>query len=122
MTPPPMAKVHTLVTEYAERMWTTALARRRACPFLAIQFPNTFDGAEPCGRTQASGRRLRPELGRLLEGQKVLVMQCSTKGCRHYTASSADACVMEEARVQPPTVWLTRHGESEANVRPPAAR
>jgi hypothetical protein len=25
-------------------------------------------------------------------------------------------------KVQPPTVWLTRHGESEANVRPPAVR
>ena len=71
---------------------------------------NTLEGGNLFGRTQASGRRLRPELGRLLEGQKVLVMQCSTKGCGHYAASSADACVMEEARVQPPIVWLAMGG------------
>lgn len=74
--------VYTLITEYAERQWAVALA---------------------------AGRRMRPELGALLEGQKILVMQCTTKGCRHYAASAADPCMMEEARVLPPRVksgWL----------------
>eukprot|EP01052_Picozoa_sp_SAG31_P025999 SAG31_NODE_2322_length_5941_cov_4.156624_3_plen_360_part_00 len=69
--------VHCLICEFAERQWCIA---------------------------RAVGRRMHPAIGSLFEGQKISVMQCTTKGCGHYSASSADPCIMEEARVRPPKI------------------
>lgn len=43
--------------------------------------------------------RLRSGVGELMEGQRMVVMQCSA--CNRWSAGSADSFVMEEVRVQP---------------------
>jgi hypothetical protein len=49
----------------------------------------------------ASRALLRTPVGRLLEGQRTLVMQCTNKRCNKFSCSAADPFVMEEVIVQP---------------------
>eukprot|EP01043_Picozoa_sp_COSAG02_P050030 COSAG02_NODE_5092_length_4640_cov_3.630478_2_plen_558_part_00 len=75
------AKVFELVSEFADIQWDT------------------------------SRLRLRSGVGELMEGQRVVVMQCSA--CNRWSAGSADSFLMEEVRVQPSKTW--RGSSSKVN-------
>lgn len=76
------AEVYQLVTEFADIQW------------------------------DISRQRLRSGVGELLEGQRLVVMECSA--CKRWSAGSADPFLMEEVRVQPARAWRASSGISNS--------
>lgn len=83
-------KVYELVSEFADIQWDT------------------------------SRLRLRSGVGELLEGQRLVVMQCSA--CGRWSAGSADSFLMEEVRVQPSKPWAKVNNSLASMLRDNTAR
>jgi ubiquitin C-terminal hydrolase len=99
--PPPSRSASSLAVQEHARLRLLAIAEELTEASKEEDWGEVYKLVSEFADIQWDGSRLRLRsgIGELLEGQRLVVMECSA--CRRWSAGSADSFIMEEVRVQP---------------------
>lgn len=105
LSPTPSGSASSLAQEEEKRLRLSAIENELTESSKAGDWGRVYDLVSEFADIQwdISRLRLRSGVGELIEGQRLVVMECSA--CGRWSAGSADSFLMEEVRVQPSKAW-----------------